>query len=168
MPALENPRHEKFARLWHQSGNSSRSYKIAFGHSEPQKWHTVEGCRLLAKPSIERRIAELKRETIKRADVTVDRILAELEEGRLLASEQHKPAAMIAATVSKARLCGLLVDKRQSRASSVGIEGADSLPELFDQVAIQFGRPVAVAFMAALENILGLLDLETMETEGNA
>jgi Terminase small subunit len=168
MPALQNPRHEKFARLWHRTGNSSRSYRIAFGHSEPEGWHRRSGHKLLTKADVRIRIAELQRNTTRRGDITIERTLTEYEEARLLARAQEQPGAMLAATEKKARLCGLIVDKRQTVASCAGFEDAKSLPELFDQIANQFGHAAAVGLMEAINSIIELVDLEIMETEGNA
>ena len=50
---------------------------------------------------------------LKKADITVDRILNEYEEARIMATEQAKPEAMLNASEKKAKLVGLLVDRRE-------------------------------------------------------
>lgn len=58
MPALLNPRHEKFARLYVDSLNASEAYrKVYKAHKSPQNG---DASRLLANSSVKQRITELR------------------------------------------------------------------------------------------------------------
>jgi len=49
----------------------------------------------------------------KRADVTEESLLDELEEARISAAENKQSGAMVAATMGKAKLTGLVVDRKE-------------------------------------------------------
>ena len=107
MPALKNPRHETFCQH-HAAGKScDESYRLA-GY-KPDRHHAA---RLATYGHIVARIAELQGKAAQRAEVTIDTIAAQLDEDRALAYECKNPSAAVAATVAKAKLFGLMVDRR--------------------------------------------------------
>ena len=70
----------------------------------------VEACRMFDIPKIALRLQELRQEISDENGITLNRILAELEMARLMASvsEPTQSSAMILATMAKAKLMGLL------------------------------------------------------------
>src|SRR5262249_33466966 len=54
-----------------------------------------------------------EREVISRHEITIDRILNDLEDAFELADAQGNPSAMIAATMAQAKLCGLITDRKE-------------------------------------------------------
>jgi len=69
----------------------------------------------LDNPKIAARLAELKAAHVERHEITVDDLIRELEEARsiAMAGERQQPAAMVAASMGKAKLLGLLMDKTE-------------------------------------------------------
>ncbi len=89
MPTLKNMRHERFIREYLKTDfNGAEAYRRVYPR-------------------------EVQAAIIKRSDITVDRILTEYEEARKLAVQQEKPEAMLNASEKKAKLVGLLVDRRE-------------------------------------------------------
>jgi hypothetical protein len=57
------------------------------------------------------RVAELQRVAARQTEVTVESLITEAEEARLLAIANQNPTAMISATTLKAKLTGKLVKR---------------------------------------------------------
>jgi phage terminase small subunit len=102
---------ENFAMAYVETGNASEAYRRAYPKSLNWKPESVnvEGCKSLANPKIAQRVAELQQVSAKRNMVTVDSLIAELEEARqiALAAETPQTSAAVGATMGKAKLCGL-------------------------------------------------------------
>ena len=73
----------------------------------------VEASRLLNNPNVSILIGDLKAELREKNAVSVETITQELEKARECAEEQSNAAGQVAASMGKAKLHGLLVDKRQ-------------------------------------------------------
>jgi hypothetical protein len=67
----------------------------------------VNACKLLADAKIALRLEELREPIMQRHAITVDDLLAELEEARQLAISTEAPAPAVSATMGKAKLLGL-------------------------------------------------------------
>lgn len=100
---------ERFCQLVVSLGSQGRAYSEAYETDAKPRSCDVEGCKIAKKPHIAARIAELKEEIKQRHNVTVDSLLTELEEARqaALGAETVQSSAAVAATMSKAKLCGL-------------------------------------------------------------
>src|SRR5689334_2319091 len=108
MPPLENARHEAFA----QNVASGMSLVEAYEQAGYDR-NYGNAVRLKGNEKVADRIAELQDEAKERTLVTVERLTAELEEARRLALEVSNPSAAVSATMGKAKLNGLLVDKAE-------------------------------------------------------
>ena len=75
---------------------------------------------MMDKSKIAARLAELREPIVKRHNVTVDSLMVELEEARQVAlgAETPQSSAAVAATMGKAKLCGL--DKQLIDVTSAG------------------------------------------------
>lgn len=101
---------EKFCRVFVETGNASEAYRQAY-KSDRKNANSiaVDASRLLDKPNVNRRIGQLREGHIKRHNVTVDSLIAELEEARIaaLAADTVQASAATGATMGKAKLLGL-------------------------------------------------------------
>lgn len=101
---------EAFCQAYIETGNASEAYRTAYA-AEKMKPETinVKASELLANGKITVRVAELRGEIKDRHNVTVDSLIAELEEARqaALAAETPQSSAAVAATMGKAKLVGL-------------------------------------------------------------
>ena len=109
------PKQEKFCQVYIETGNASEAYRQAY-NTEKMKPESVnsKGYQLLQQVKITARLDELRAEHKKRHEITVDTLVAELEEARKLAFETDKAAAAVSATMGKAKLLGLVVEKQET------------------------------------------------------
>lgn len=151
MPALTNPRHERFARYWMRKGVAAQAY-LAAGYTP-----TTRGCldvnasRLLRHTQVKRRIAELRKQMAARNRITVDGLIDELMADRDLARRLEQPATAITATMSAARLVGLLVDRRET--GDPGAFAAQSEADVMATVRAELGEAAAAALATALARV---------------
>jgi phage terminase small subunit len=110
MPPLDNPRWERFAQQLVKGKSQTEAYRNA-GYRA--KAATVNASQLLTKPKVAERLRELQEGAAARAEVTVASILNELEDARKLAAEINQPSAAVAATLGKAKVAGLIVERKE-------------------------------------------------------
>ena len=72
--------------------------------------------RLKTNESVQKRLAELQGMAAVNADVTVDTLVRELETARVVAMTKGNPSAAVAATLGKAKLLGLMVERKEKGA----------------------------------------------------
>lgn len=91
-----------------ETGNASEAYRRAYdaGGMTPGTIN-VKASELLSNDKIAVRLAELRAPIIAKAQLTVEDLLAELEEARRLAIDTEAPAPAVSATMGKAKLLGL-------------------------------------------------------------
>ncbi|UOO77737.1 terminase small subunit [Neisseria sp. Dent CA1/247] len=113
------PKQEHFARLFVETGNASEAYRQAY-NAENMKPETItnEAYKLLQDPDITAMIDGLKAEHRARHAVTVDDVIAELEQARQKALNAPTPqsGAAVSASMGKAKILGLIVDKSEIKA----------------------------------------------------
>ena len=125
MGTLANPRHEKFARLvWAASSKDYRralaylaaGYRAKLDLSDPSKSYPADqaASRLAKNVKVKARIQEIATMAAKRHEISEDSLLEELEQARLAALENQQASAAVAATMGKAKLCGMLVERKET------------------------------------------------------
>ena len=114
---------EAFCQAYIETGNASEAYRTAYAADKMKSEAIhVQASKLQDNPKIALRINELQGEIKQRHNVTVDSLLAELEEARqkALSAETPQSSAAVAATMGKAKLVGLdkqIVDHTSSDGS---------------------------------------------------
>lgn len=108
MPILPNAKHEKFAQEVAKGKSATEAYVDA-GYAP----HRQAASRLLSNVDVQLRVSELQNRGAERAELTVEALLDELEEARTLAAELKQPAAMVAASMGKGKVAGLIIDKAE-------------------------------------------------------
>ena len=125
MGTLANPRHEKFARLvWVASAKDYRralaylaaGYRAKLDLSDPSKSYPADqaASRLAKNVKVKARIQEIAAMAAKRHEISEDSLLEELEQARLAALENQQASSAVAATMGKAKLCGMLVERKET------------------------------------------------------
>jgi hypothetical protein len=148
MPALKNMRHEKFVREYLKCNfNGAEAYRRVYPQRRPLEAR-FSASRLLTSGNVKRRLAEVQMALLKKADITVDRILNEYEEARILAIGQSKPEAMLSASEKKAKLVGLLVDRREV-GNAGEFEQLTDISEILEKVRQEAGLEAAEALAKA-------------------
>jgi phage terminase small subunit len=117
------PKQEGFCLSYRETGNASEAYRRNYS-TENQKPETINrnAKTLLDNSKILARLSELGAVTAKRHAVTVDSLIAELEEARqaALSAESPQSAAAVGATMGKAKLMGMdkqVIDHQSSDGS---------------------------------------------------
>jgi phage terminase small subunit len=101
---------EAFCRAYIECGNASEAYRTAYD-AEKMNVASVNKAaqKLLDNPLITPRLEQLRAPNIQKHNITVDSLIAELEEARMaaLSAETPQSSAAVSATMSKAKLVGL-------------------------------------------------------------
>jgi phage terminase small subunit len=147
---LKNVKHEMFVRHYVKHGNAAEAYRRAGYRAATPHVASANAARLIACDSIIRRVREVRKAMISRSDITLDKLLSALETDRQLARQNRQIAASINASAMQARLCGLLIDKRES-----GLPGdftrMQTAQEIVEQVRVEMGDAAADALQKILE-----------------
>lgn len=108
------PKQEAFCLAYVETGNASEAYRRSYaaGNMKPEVV-AVKASELLKNGKVAVRVEELQDSLVKRHEITVDDLIAELEEARKAAFAAQTPqtSAAVAATMGKAKLLGYLKDK---------------------------------------------------------
>lgn len=109
---------EKFCQGVAKGLTYSGAYREAYD-ADKMKPETINrvATDLMKSPKITARIEKLRQRSLKRYDLTVDDIISELEEAREVAKETKTSAAMVSASMGKAKLLGMVVDNVSARIS---------------------------------------------------
>ena len=100
-----NTRQERFAEGLVEGLSQSRAY-IEAGYTARGNAAEVEASKMVRLPKVAARIAELRANAARRSEVTVDSLVAELDEMLRLAIECENPSAGVSAVMGKAKLLG--------------------------------------------------------------
>jgi phage terminase small subunit len=101
------PKQADFVRLYFELGNASEAYKQAYNSTgKPNTLHRKAN-ELLKHPIIKSEIEAMQEEAKNRNNITIDNVIAELEEARQTAKQSGNASAMVSATMGKAKLLGL-------------------------------------------------------------
>lgn len=111
------PKQERFCQKYIEcKGNASEAYRQSYD-AENMKPQTVwdEASELLKHPLVAARLKELQQMHFEAHKVTVKSLTEELEEARQLALQIQAPAPAVSATMGKAKIHGLIVDKIEGK-----------------------------------------------------
>ena len=116
MPVLSKSRHELFA----QAVANGRSLDDAYSDAGFVR-NRGNASKLMRNTAIQSRVDELLQErakgtlqkTISEVHYTREVLLAELEEARQMALDKNQPSAAVSASIGKARVLGLIIDRRE-------------------------------------------------------
>ncbi len=108
------PKQEKFCQKYIETGNASEAYRQSYDVSNMKAESVHRTAKeMLDHPKIASRLTIIQERHMKRHEVTVDSITKELEEARFLALQEKQAAAATGASMGKAKLHGLLVDRNE-------------------------------------------------------
>ncbi len=124
------PKQADFVRLYFELGNASEAYKRAYNsHAKPNTLHRKAND-LLKHPVIKKEVQTMQAQARERNQVTIDKVVDELEEARQIAKQSGNAAAMVSATLGKAKVLGLVVDKQETNTKTL-------TPPVFNFVGVQ-------------------------------
>lgn len=108
------PKQEAFVRFYIETGNASEAYRRAYdaANMKDEAVH-VAACKLLKNPKVALRLEQHHKRQQARHDITIESLTRELDEDREGARASGQYSAAISAVMGKAKLHGLIVDKKQ-------------------------------------------------------
>ena len=115
---------EKFCLIYVETGNATYAYKQAYDTSSMTDKTVNEKASLnLKKGKIRARIKELREDAAKDHKITVDSLIQELEDHRVIAVGLDNPQLTAAnnATMGKAKLLGFLDKEKQEEQDSISL-----------------------------------------------
>lgn len=156
MPVLPNPRHERFVQLLFEGKSADKAYVDA-GY----KANRHNAAALAREEHIATRLGELQGAVAERTLVTVQSLTDELEEARSIAIAEKQSSAAVAATLGKAKLHGLLIEKKQHTGPNGGPIQNQTLNIDPDKL-----KAMSDDELNALEKAIGRLQRSPGESEG--
>jgi len=124
-PAGLTPKQKRFVTEYLKDQNATQAAARA-GYSKATA--NQQGSRLLANVGVAAAIAAGQSRLAKKAAITVESLAEELEQARGMALRERQPSAAVAATMGKAKLAGLLVE-RHKHSGAVGTYDLSKLSE---------------------------------------
>lgn len=105
---------ERFVHEYIATGNACEAYRRSYDtKSRNQATIMTSANKLLKNPAISKKIEEIRSKARKRNEITVDDLVNELDEFRVIAKEDRNPAAGVSAVMSKGKLLGMVVDRKE-------------------------------------------------------
>ena len=119
------------------NGNASEAFRRANPRSRQWKPNAVESRAsiMLANAKVKQRIEELQAKTAKRHEVTVDSLAKELDAAAELAREIKQPGVVVSAVQVKARMYGLIVEKKEIRHGTLDDVPVEDVKAMADAVS---------------------------------
>jgi hypothetical protein len=112
---LKNPKHEAFVRGLLENKTALAAYEAA-GYARDDG----NAARLSRNPKVQKRLAELQTEVTNETKVTVAGLISELEAARKAATNLEQFSTVVKSIEAKARISGLLVEKKQVEVGGPG------------------------------------------------
>lgn len=144
MNTLRNSRREKFAQEFAKGKSATEAMALA-GYSDPRN-----STRMTKNDEIRRRVHEIQNRGAARAEVSVASLVQEFDDARKLAMERGQASAAVAATMGKAKITGLMVDRAEV-GNAGDFDSMDSITEILAKVAEEAGPAVAQALAQAFD-----------------
>ena len=148
MPMLKNPRHEQFAREYVKTGIGAEAYRCVYPRVKPLETAKRNACRLRTYAHVNQRIQELRQDMAKRADITEDKILTDIQFSIDQGKIEGKLDTVVNAAMAQAKLVGMLKDRIETK-NVDDFENMDSMSEILEAVAAQAGPDAALALSKA-------------------
>jgi len=110
------PKQADFIALYLDTQNASEAYKRAYKSTgKPNTIHR-KASELLKHPEVKKELELLQAQVKEQNKVTLDSIVTELEDARQMAKQSGNASAMVSATLGKAKVLGLIIDKQETKA----------------------------------------------------
>ena len=109
---LKNARQERFAQELAKGKSQSEAYRLA-GYTAAGNAAEVNASRLIRNAKVAQRVAELQSRAAAKVEVTVADIARQLDEDREEAKKLGQAGAMVSASLGKAKVLGLIIDRSE-------------------------------------------------------
>ncbi len=132
----------KFASAYLELNNATEAYKAAYD-TQSHSSAIQNGYRLLKKPEIQAIINKAKAKNVDRAAITVESLVDDQTEAMQMAKLSGNAVAFAAASMNKAKLLGLLIERQAVMTATVNMnELAPDLAKIWGRAKLVLPRPV--------------------------
>ena len=108
------PKQADFIALYLETQNASEAYKRAYNSTGKQNTIHRKASELLKHPEVKKELELLQAHAKEQNKITLDSVVDELEEARQIAKQLGNASAMVSATLGKAKVLGLVIDKQET------------------------------------------------------
>jgi phage terminase small subunit len=132
MTGTLTPKQERFCLKYIETGNAAEAYRQSY-NAENMKPVTIrrKAAELLDNGKVTARVRALQQRALERHDVTVDSITAELEEARIRGLKLNQVSAAVGASLGKAKIHGLLIEKNEHTGKDGGPIKTDATVQIY-------------------------------------
>jgi hypothetical protein len=154
MAQLRNIRHEHFCREFIKTGgNGAEAYRRVADRFPNKPLRNPNAARVIActirkRPEVRRREQELRQMIAKKADITLDKLLSDIQEAIAMARAQAKPNDLVNAAMAQAKLVGLLRDRIETGQPG-DFDGLENISDILEKVQADVGPEAALALARA-------------------
>ena len=108
------PQQEKFCQCIVSGMNQSDAYRASYKVGAKTKHTTVQdsASKLMANPLLAHRVAELRKPVVEKLQYGLEEAMAEAAQAFLVSAGKENGGAMVAAVTLKAKLQGLLIERK--------------------------------------------------------
>lgn len=138
------PQQEKFAQAIVSGLSQSDAYRKAYPKSLKWKTESVNSnaSTLASNTEVAQRVAELRKPVVEKAQYGLEQAMAEAEDALKTAKGKENGGAMVAAVQLRAKLNGLLVEKKEIRVGAIEGLPDEALDKLIQTKAREVGLTV--------------------------
>ncbi len=145
-PVKTTLRQERWIVEYIKLGNASEAYMRVY-HPSKRECAWAAAARMKRKPHVKRKLDELRERAMKKSDISIDKVLTDLQWAIDSGKAQGKPSDVIAGSNAQAKLVGLLRDRVETGA--VGEFGdVNSISDVLELVAKEAGPEAAMTLAA--------------------
>ena len=128
-----SPKQEAFAQAVAAGMNQSDAYRAAYDATRMKPSSiNVNASKLMADAKVRQRVASLRAPAVEAVQYGLKEAMAEAAEAMALCRETRQSGAFVSAVQLRAKLCGLLVEKREIKLGPLDKVPADELKALED------------------------------------
>ncbi len=145
-PIKITPRQDKWLLEYMKCDNMTEAWMRIY---EPscRECARAASAKAIGKPHVKRRLDELRERAMKKSDISIDKVLTDLQWAIDSGKAQGKPSDVIAGSNAQAKLVGLLRDRVETGA--VGEFGdTNSISDVLEMVAKEAGPEAAMTLAA--------------------
>ena len=131
---------EKFCQETVKGKSPSDAYKSAYDAGKMKSASiSVQAAKLLCDPRIALRIEALRKPVVEKLQYGLEEAMKEAEAAMMVAAGKDNGGAMVAAVTLRAKLCGLLIDRKEIRSGTLEEMSDGDLSELISKKAKEAG-----------------------------
>lgn len=147
MPGYVTQRNKLFLREYIKTGVASEAWRRVYPDTSPQLAKDAAS-KALSKPHVRAYFDQILEKHMRKADITVEKVLSDYQYALDLAREQNKSGDIVAAATAQAKLVGLLRERHEH--GNVGdFSDVADIATVLELVAQQAGPEAALALSQA-------------------